>query len=173
MTTAVLTFTDRGIYCPAGDFFIDPWRPVDRALITHGHADHARPGHGRYLATDAAGPVMRHRLGDITLETIAFGETRRIGDAEVGGRVANTFKQAVLFLQEEQDFPTFPVIHVVIDALRGVPEHDSADVDDPYLETRDQPWQALQPHQRAVVDAAVAGPLMALRAQLERSASSE
>lgn len=61
----------------------------------------------------------------------------------------------------------------VIDALRGVAEHDSADVDDPYLETRDQPWQALQPHQRAVVDAAVAGPLTALRAQLERSASSE
>jgi hypothetical protein len=47
----LLTFTDRGIYCPAGDFHIDPWRPVDRALITHGHSDHARPGHGAYLAT--------------------------------------------------------------------------------------------------------------------------
>ena len=40
----LLTFTDRGIYCPGGDFYIDPWRPVARALITHGHADHARPG---------------------------------------------------------------------------------------------------------------------------------
>jgi putative mRNA 3-end processing factor len=78
-----LEFTDRGIYCPAGDFHIDPWRPVDRALITHGHADHARWGHKRYLATEAAAPVMRHRLGDITLETIRYGETRRIGGANV------------------------------------------------------------------------------------------
>ena len=79
----VLSFTDRGIYCAAGDFFIDPWRPVDRALITHGHADHARSGHARYLATHAALPVMRHRLGDITTEGIAYGETRQIGDAQV------------------------------------------------------------------------------------------
>ncbi|HAC49994.1 MAG TPA: DNA ligase-associated DEXH box helicase, partial [Sulfitobacter sp.] len=61
----VLTFTENGIYCPAGDFYIDPWRPVDRALITHGHADHARDGMGSYLATHAALPVMRHRLGEI------------------------------------------------------------------------------------------------------------
>jgi putative mRNA 3-end processing factor len=78
-----LEFTDRGIYCPSGDFFIDPWRPVDRALITHGHADHARWGSRRYLATDAALPVMRHRLGDVALEGIAYGERRRIGDATV------------------------------------------------------------------------------------------
>lgn len=56
---------------------------MDRALITHGHADHARPGHRRYLSTNAAAPVMRHRLGDIALETIDYGETRRIGDAHV------------------------------------------------------------------------------------------
>lgn len=79
----VLTFTDRGIYCPAGDFFIDPWRPVDRALITHGHSDHARWGMGTYLATDAALPIMRHRLGDISAEGVAFGEVRQIGDARV------------------------------------------------------------------------------------------
>lgn len=79
----VLTFTDKGIYCPAGDFYIDPWRSVDRALITHGHSDHARWGMGRYLATHDALPVMRHRLGDITADGIAYGETRRIGDAAV------------------------------------------------------------------------------------------
>ena len=80
----VLTFTDRGIYCPAGDFYIDPWRPVARALITHGHSDHARPGIGRYLATEGTAPVLRHRLGDdARIETIAYGETRRIGDADV------------------------------------------------------------------------------------------
>ena len=79
----VLTFTDRGIYCPAGDFYIDPWRPVDRALITHGHSDHARPGMGRYLATEGTAPVMRHRLGQITLQTTRYGEVTRIGDADV------------------------------------------------------------------------------------------
>ncbi|WP_101068550.1 ligase-associated DNA damage response exonuclease [Roseovarius salinarum] len=79
----VLEFTQRGIYCPAGDFFVDPWQPVDRAVITHGHADHARPGHARYLATDDAAPVMRHRLGEITLDTVAYGEVRRIGGARV------------------------------------------------------------------------------------------
>ncbi|MFD1343467.1 ligase-associated DNA damage response exonuclease [Litorisediminicola beolgyonensis] len=79
----VLTFTERGIYCPAGDFHIDPWRPVDRALITHGHADHARWGHRRYLATHAAQPVMRHRLGEIDAEGIGYGERLRIGDASV------------------------------------------------------------------------------------------
>ncbi|WP_425038316.1 ligase-associated DNA damage response exonuclease [Primorskyibacter sp. S187A] len=78
-----LEFTERGIYCPAGDFYIDPWRPVDRALITHGHADHARPGHGRYLCTAAAAPVIRHRLGEIVLETIAYDEVLRIGRANV------------------------------------------------------------------------------------------
>ncbi len=79
----VLQFKPQGIYCPAGDFYIDPWRPVDRALITHGHADHARPGHARYLATDIAVPVMRHRLGDVAIDSIIYGEHRRIGGANV------------------------------------------------------------------------------------------
>ncbi len=81
--TDLLSFTDRGIHCAAADFYIDPWRPVDRALLTHGHADHARPGMGRYLATDIAAPVIRHRLGPIALETIRYGEVRRIGEVEV------------------------------------------------------------------------------------------
>ncbi len=79
----LLTFTDRGIFCPAGDFHIDPWRPVERALITHGHSDHARPGHGAYLATEGSAPVIRYRLGDIRLKTIRYGETRRIGSVAV------------------------------------------------------------------------------------------
>jgi putative mRNA 3-end processing factor len=79
----VLTFTDRGIFCPEGGFHIDPWRPVERALITHGHSDHARFGHGRYLSTDRAAPVIRHRLGAITLDTIPYGERRRIGGVTV------------------------------------------------------------------------------------------
>ncbi|MFK7751369.1 MAG: ligase-associated DNA damage response exonuclease [Sedimentitalea sp.] len=83
MADPVLTFTDRGIYCPAGDFYIDPWRPVDRALITHGHADHARRGHQRYLSTTSAAPVLYHRLGAISLETVDFGAAQMIGGAKV------------------------------------------------------------------------------------------
>ncbi len=83
MASPVLTFTDRGIYCPAGDFHIDPWRPVPRALITHGHSDHARPGHAAYLATEAALPVIRHRLGPITAESIPYHQPRQIGAATV------------------------------------------------------------------------------------------
>lgn len=79
----VLTFTDKGIYCPAGDFYIDPWGRVERALITHGHSDHARWGMGTYLATNAALPVMRHRLGDISATGVRFGEVISIGDARV------------------------------------------------------------------------------------------
>ncbi len=64
-----------GLYCPAGDFYIDPWRPVDRAVITHAHADHARTGHRHYLAAAPAEGVLRARLGDIALQTLAYGDT--------------------------------------------------------------------------------------------------
>lgn len=79
----VLTFTDKGIYCPAGDFYIDPSKPVDRALITHGHSDHARRGHTHYLATSGSAPILRHRLGKIDLETLEYGARQKIGDALV------------------------------------------------------------------------------------------
>ncbi|MBS7806652.1 ligase-associated DNA damage response exonuclease [Variovorax sp. PCZ-1] len=63
-----------GLYCPAGDFYIDPWRPVDRAVITHAHADHARTGHKHYLAHADAQGVMRTRLGAINMQPLAYGE---------------------------------------------------------------------------------------------------
>jgi putative mRNA 3-end processing factor len=63
-----------GLYCPPGRFFIDPWRPVQRAVITHAHADHARRGHGAYLATAVSAGVLRARLGAITLQGLAYGE---------------------------------------------------------------------------------------------------
>lgn len=64
-----------GLYCPPGNFYIDPWRPVDRAVITHAHSDHARVGHGHYLAqTDSEG-TLRARLGaEINLQTLPYGE---------------------------------------------------------------------------------------------------
>ncbi len=64
----------QGLYCPAGDFYIDPWRPVDRAVITHAHADHARMGHGHYLAAAPGEGVLRARLGPIDLQTLPYGE---------------------------------------------------------------------------------------------------
>ena len=63
-----------GLYCPPGDFYIDPWRPVDRAVITHAHADHARTGHGHYLASVRSAGVLRSRLGAISLQAVAYGE---------------------------------------------------------------------------------------------------
>jgi putative mRNA 3-end processing factor len=74
----LIEFTDRGLYCPQADVYIDPWRPVARALITHGHSDHARWGHQAYLCTSAAAPVIRHRLGDINLQTVDYGRTTTI-----------------------------------------------------------------------------------------------
>ena len=65
----------QGLYCPPGDFYIDPWRAVDRAIITHAHADHARTGHNHYLASAAGEQVLRTRLGDINLQTLGYGET--------------------------------------------------------------------------------------------------
>ncbi len=64
-----------GLYCPVGDFYIDPWRAVPRAVITHAHADHARRGHGAYLAAAAGAGVLRARLGSINLQGLAYGES--------------------------------------------------------------------------------------------------
>ncbi|TWO72249.1 ligase-associated DNA damage response exonuclease [Caenimonas sedimenti] len=63
-----------GLYCPPGHFYIDPWRPVARAVITHAHSDHARIGSGQYLAAAPSEGVLRQRLGEIHLQTLAYGE---------------------------------------------------------------------------------------------------
>ncbi|HEV6966711.1 ligase-associated DNA damage response exonuclease [Roseateles sp.] len=77
----LVTRRPEGLYCDAGGFYIDPWLPVDRAVVTHAHADHCRPGHGAYLAQRDALGLMRSRLGDdAPLEGLAYGEPRRIGD---------------------------------------------------------------------------------------------
>ena len=62
-----------GLYCPPGDFYIDPWRPVDRAVITHAHADHARRGHAHYLSAATGEGVLRARLGEIDLQALEYG----------------------------------------------------------------------------------------------------
>ena len=65
----------QGLYCPPGDFYIDPWRPVPQALITHAHGDHLRAGHGRYLCAEAGRRVVQARVGEVALETLPYGET--------------------------------------------------------------------------------------------------
>ncbi|CAL1516673.1 ligase-associated DNA damage response exonuclease [Chitinophaga sp. MM2321] len=73
---SVLQFTDNGIYCAAGDFYIDPWKPVQRAVITHAHSDHARWGSRHYLCEKSGVPILQLRLGnDIQVQGAAYGET--------------------------------------------------------------------------------------------------
>lgn len=81
-----LTVTPQGLYCAAGDFFVDPTRPVDRAVITHGHADHARTGHGKVLATAETLAIMQSRFGGDcwgSAQAVGFREPIAIGDAVV------------------------------------------------------------------------------------------
>lgn len=80
----MLTFTKQGMYCEAGDFYIDPWLPVHRAVITHGHGDHARTGMGQYLCQHISVPILRARLGqDIKVEGMSYGEVKRIGQVSL------------------------------------------------------------------------------------------
>lgn len=83
MAQALLQFNDNGIYCAAGDFYIDPWKPVNRAVITHAHSDHASWGHKHYLAHHLSREVMYYRLGDISLETMEYGDTKVINGVRV------------------------------------------------------------------------------------------
>lgn len=75
--------TPEGLYCPVGGFHIDPSRPVPRAVITHGHGDHARPGMGTYHVAAEGLPILRWRLGDQDYRVHALGERVRIGGARV------------------------------------------------------------------------------------------
>lgn len=71
----LVAWTDKGLYCAAGDFFIDPWRPVHRAIITHAHSDHARWGHQSYLCHHYTKPLLQVRLGEQQYQSVAWGET--------------------------------------------------------------------------------------------------
>ncbi len=71
----LLVFSDKGIYCPQAEIYIDPWKPVKKAFITHGHADHSRWGHQYYLCTHSAKPVIKYRLGSqINIESVGYNE---------------------------------------------------------------------------------------------------
>jgi putative mRNA 3-end processing factor len=70
----LITPSPQGLYCEAGGFYVDPWRPVSRAVITHGHSDHARFGSDLYLCHRSTAPILRKRLGNVTIQTVEYGE---------------------------------------------------------------------------------------------------
>ncbi|MDB5795191.1 MAG: procession exonuclease-like protein [Noviherbaspirillum sp.] len=72
--TDMVVARPEGLYCVPGQFYIDPWQPVERAVITHAHSDHARAGSARYLAAQDGEGLLRSRLGQIHLDTLAYGE---------------------------------------------------------------------------------------------------
>src|SRR5437868_1377697 len=74
----LISFTDKGLYCRQGNFYIDPWQPVDMAVITHGHSDHARAGHKHYLCHTLTKPILQLRLGDNHYQTTEWNETHLI-----------------------------------------------------------------------------------------------
>src|SRR5215472_18382614 len=84
--TDLLCPKPEGLYCPPGDFYIDPVRAVARAVITHGHSDHARSGHGAVLATQQTLDIMHLRYGEGfagSTQAIGYGEEVRLGDVKV------------------------------------------------------------------------------------------
>ncbi len=79
----LLTNTNHGLYCPQADVYIDPWKRVKKALITHGHSDHARPGHQQYLCHTKSVAILKHRLGKaITVQGVDYNECIRINGVQ-------------------------------------------------------------------------------------------
>ena len=70
----LVEFTDKGLFCRIGEFYIDPWKPVDKAVITHAHSDHARYGNGLYLCHELSKPILQLRLGEQQYQTLKWGE---------------------------------------------------------------------------------------------------
>jgi putative mRNA 3-end processing factor len=82
--TDLVVLRPQGLYCPAGDFYIDPAKPVPRAMITHAHGDHARSGSNAYWAATPGIPLLRERLGrSAVLNSVAYGARFQLGAAEV------------------------------------------------------------------------------------------
>lgn len=79
----LLKLTADGLYCPQADVYIDPWRRVDKAIVTHAHSDHARWGHQWYLAHKDSEHVLKLRLGPINLQTVEYGETLEMNGVKI------------------------------------------------------------------------------------------
>ena len=75
MRSPLLVFDDKGIFCEPAGIYLDPWKPVEKAIITHGHADHSRWGHKKYITHKNNVPIIKHRLGEIEVSGKEYGET--------------------------------------------------------------------------------------------------
>ncbi len=75
MEKPLLAFTDKGIYCEQAGVYLDPWKPVEKAIISHGHADHSRWGHRQYITHERNVPIIEHRLGKINCTGVTWGES--------------------------------------------------------------------------------------------------
>ena len=82
MQTPLLIFNDCGIYCTQADVYLDPWKPVKNAIITHGHSDHSRFGHQNYITQHLNVPIIKHRLGDINVTGKDWNETFTINSVK-------------------------------------------------------------------------------------------
>ena len=80
--TPLLAFNKKGIYCAAADVYLDPWKPVEKAIISHGHADHSRWGHKKYITHHTNVPIIKHRLGDIEVSGKDWNETFTINNVK-------------------------------------------------------------------------------------------
>ncbi len=80
---ALIEFSDKGLCCKQGNFYIDPWKPVEKAIITHAHSDHAYAGHKHYLSHPLSRVIMQARLGDNHYQTISYNESININGVRV------------------------------------------------------------------------------------------
>lgn len=83
MPLPLIEFTDKGLYCRKGNFYIDPWRSVEKAVITHAHSDHARWGSRSYLCHHLTKPILQLRLGDNNYQSVEWGEKLSINGVQV------------------------------------------------------------------------------------------
>lgn len=81
--SSLLKFNENGIFCAQGGFYIDPWKPVKKAIITHGHSDHARFGNENYLCHHHSIPILKQRLGQVSVEGLPYRESIRINGVNV------------------------------------------------------------------------------------------
>ncbi len=101
----LLRLTDSGLFCEAGGFYIDPWKPVSRAVITHAHADHARPGSRHYLGCEASRELFRLRLpNDAEFQFLQYGETLNIGGVALSLHPAGHMLGSAMVRLEKRGF---------------------------------------------------------------------
>lgn len=160
---ALLRFAPEGIYCPRADVYIDPWKPVKRAIITHAHADHSRWGMQHYLAHVDSVPVMRYRLGeDISVQGVEYGEVITINGVAFSlhpaGHIVGSAQVRVAYRGEvwvvsgdykiEPDktcvaFEPVPCQHFITESTFGLPVYEWKPAEQIYQEINDW-WRANQ-----------------------------